>query len=138
MAELDMHILSARSAAGSSVFGKLRGYSLMEDLALSLTVGRSWTLANARTARIYHDSQPGDHKRSVVTISEMELVNRYFVMTQIMGQRNLRDYGKLALWELFQLAVCALQAGPCNWSRAAWKILGLYSIVAKKTAFHHR
>jgi len=38
------------------------GYSMMEDLTLSLVVGRKWKLANARTARIYHDSQPGTHK----------------------------------------------------------------------------
>ena len=38
------------------------GYSLMEDLTLSLTVGSHWKLANVRTARIYHDSQPGDTK----------------------------------------------------------------------------
>src|SRR4029077_19457523 len=38
------------------------GYSLMEDLALSLQVGKSWRLMNARTARVFHDSQPGDHK----------------------------------------------------------------------------
>ena len=31
------------------------GYSLMEDLTLSLTVGKVWKLANARTARIFHD-----------------------------------------------------------------------------------
>ena len=34
-----------------------RGYSMMEDLTLSLRVGKGWRLANARTARIFHDSQ---------------------------------------------------------------------------------
>ncbi len=29
------------------------GYSLMEDLALSLTVGKRWKLANARGLRIF-------------------------------------------------------------------------------------
>src|SRR5204863_9646194 len=38
------------------------GYSMMEDLTLSLRVGQKWKLANARTARIFHDSQPGPHK----------------------------------------------------------------------------
>ena len=42
------------------------GYSLMEDLALSLNVAkRGWKLANVRTARIFHDSQPGEHKSDV-------------------------------------------------------------------------
>src|SRR5262249_58000113 len=33
------------------------GYSLLEDVALSVTVAKQWKLANVRTARIYHDSQ---------------------------------------------------------------------------------
>src|SRR4030081_113783 len=59
------------------------GYSLMEDLTLSLTVGRRWKLANARTARIYHDSQPGTHKSDPALLAEMQLINRHFVMTRI-------------------------------------------------------
>src|SRR2546421_430614 len=34
----------------------------MEDLALSLRVRKNWKLANARTAKIFHDSQSGVHK----------------------------------------------------------------------------
>lgn len=79
------------------------GYSLMEDLALSLVVGRKWQLANARTARIYHDSQRGSHKSSVATMAEMELVNRHFVMTSVLGQRGLKSFAKLLVLELFSL-----------------------------------
>src|SRR5437762_10351673 len=43
-----------------------RGYSLMEDVVLSLRVAeRGWKLANVRTARIFHDSQPGVHKSDI-------------------------------------------------------------------------
>ena len=48
------------------------GYSLMEDVTLSLIVGRNWKLANARTARIYHDSQPGTHKQDISARTKME------------------------------------------------------------------
>src|SRR5579863_4138613 len=65
------------------------GYSLMEDLALSLRVGRNWGLANVRTARILHDSQPGTHKSDVRAIAEMALINRYYVMTKIMRRSRL-------------------------------------------------
>jgi len=80
------------------------GYSLMEDLALSLTVGKRWKLANARTARIFHDSQPADYKADIRSRSCMELVNRHFVMTRVMGKSSVLSYFALFLWELFSIA----------------------------------
>jgi glycosyltransferase involved in cell wall biosynthesis len=80
-----------------------KGYSLMEDLTLSLTVGRCWKLANARTARIYHDSQPGIHKLDPKLIAEMQLVNRHYVMTKVLGRSRFSDYFKLLVFELFSL-----------------------------------
>ena len=85
------------------------GYSLMEDVTLSLTVGKRWKLANVRTARIYHDSQPGIHKSDPVAVSRMELVNRSYVMTEILGRRSFVDFARLVLWEASQLALCAFQ-----------------------------
>jgi hypothetical protein len=49
----------------------------MENLALSLTVGKRWKLANARTVRIYYNSQPGTQKSAPRVLAEMQLVNRY-------------------------------------------------------------
>jgi glycosyltransferase involved in cell wall biosynthesis len=84
------------------------GYSLCEDLTLSLTTAkRGWKLANARTARIFHDSQPGDHKRSHADLAAMELVNRHYVMTRVLGRTRLSDYVRLGIWEAFQVAVAA-------------------------------
>jgi len=80
------------------------GYSLLEDVTLSLTVGKRWHLANARTARIYHDSQPGEHKNNVAVLAKMELVNRHYVMTQVLQRQRWQDYGKLALLQLFGIA----------------------------------
>jgi GT2 family glycosyltransferase len=87
-----------------------RDYSLMEDVALSLRVGeRGWKLANVRTARIYHDSQPGEHKSDIASRAEMELINRHYVMARILDRKRMVDYLRLALWEIFQLAVCAIR-----------------------------
>ncbi len=86
------------------------GYSMMEDVTLSVRVGRSWRLANARTARIFHDSQPGAHKTDASALAAMELVNRHYVMTEILGRRRWADYLRLFVWEAFQLAVGALRA----------------------------
>jgi len=80
------------------------GYSLMEDLALSLTVGKQWKLANARTARIFHDSQPGSHKSDPRALAEMQLMNRHFVMTKLLGRNTPGDYLKLIAFELFSMA----------------------------------
>jgi glycosyltransferase involved in cell wall biosynthesis len=81
------------------------GYSLMEDVTLSLIVGKQWKLANARTARIFHDSQPGDHKSDRAVLAKMELVNRHFVMTCILGRQYPSDYLKLSVVEIFEIAV---------------------------------
>lgn len=77
------------------------GYSLMEDLALSLTVGKKWKLANARTARIFHDSQPGVHKRDPALLAEMHLRNRLYVMKDVLGRDSYLDYCMLAIWVAF-------------------------------------
>jgi GT2 family glycosyltransferase len=80
------------------------GYSIMEDLALSLRVGKKWRLANVRTARIVHDSQSGGEGRNRSQLAEMELINRHYVMTKVLDRSKLSDLLKLALYELFQLA----------------------------------
>jgi glycosyltransferase involved in cell wall biosynthesis len=79
------------------------GYSMMEDLTLSVRVGKRWRLANARTARIFHDSQPGAHKSDIAALAEMELVNRHYVMTKVLGRVRARDYAGLLIWEAFQI-----------------------------------
>ena len=114
------------------------GYSMMEDVALSVRVSRSWKLGNVRTARILHDSQPGDHKRSVLALAQMELVNRHYVMTEVLGRRRIGDYTRLALWEVFQLLVCAVQQrlGREFWSTLKGKWLGLRAIF-RRTAMRH-
>ncbi|MDQ8004877.1 MAG: glycosyltransferase [Pedobacter sp.] len=77
------------------------GYSLMEDLALSLRVGQNWKLITASQAHIYHDSQPSEGKSNIFINSEMELVNRFYIMKHIRNQTGLKDYVKLFLQQLF-------------------------------------
>lgn len=79
------------------------GYSLMEDLALSLKTGKQWKLYNVRTARIFHDSQPGIHKSNVIELAKMELVNRYFIMTEILDKKALKYKIQLIIFQLFQI-----------------------------------
>lgn len=83
------------------------GYSLMEDVCLSLEVAKKWKLLNARTARIFHDSQPGTHKKNDFELAKMELVNRYYVMSKILGRTGFKNYIKLLLFQLFGIMTSA-------------------------------
>ena len=102
-------VMYRREALPSPLFPPIfTGYSLMEDLTLSLVVGKRWSLANARTARIFHDSQPGDHKNNLGVLAKMDLVNRHYVMTQILDRNSLVDYGKLIILQLFNIATSVM------------------------------
>lgn len=98
------------------------GYSLMEDLTLSLTVGKRWKLANARTARIYHDSQPGTHKSDSAGLAEMHLLNRYYVMKRVLGRSRFQDHFNLAVWMTFS-HISAL-AGGSGWRSQVARLWG--------------
>jgi glycosyltransferase involved in cell wall biosynthesis len=86
------------------------GYSFMEDVALSLTVAEDWKLANARTARICHDSQPGKYKDNKRLMAKMELVNRHYIMSRILARTHALDYMKLALLEVFGITTSLTSA----------------------------
>lgn len=79
------------------------GYSAFEDMTLSLNVGKKWTLLNARTARLFHDTQPGDYKNKIARLTEMEVVNRHYIMTKVLGRKGIKDYAKLFLFEGFNI-----------------------------------
>ena len=100
-----------------------KGYSLMEDLALSLEVGKKWKLYNVRNAKIFHNSQTGDHKTNVSALSEMELLNRHYIMVRILGRSSFSYYCKLFLFELFGITVVLTTAAgwknliPVSWGK---------------------
>jgi glycosyltransferase involved in cell wall biosynthesis len=104
--------LYRREALPSPPFSShFEGYSLMEDVCLSVTVARRWRLANVRGARIFHDSKGGAHKADPAESERMKLVNRHYVMTSVLGRNERGDYLKLALWQAFGLAGSAFQGG---------------------------
>ncbi|MBD1822205.1 glycosyltransferase family 2 protein [Cyanobacteria bacterium FACHB-DQ100] len=126
-----------RAALPHPLFASLfTGYSLMEDVTLSLNVGKQWKLVNARTARIFHDSQPGDHKNDRGVLARMELVNRHYVMTQILERRQFQDYLKLAVLQLFEIAA-SLQSQQ-GWRSLPTLLLGKWSgFIAILGNVHH-
>ena len=98
------------------------GGALGEDLAASLFVARSWTILHATGARCFHDSQGGDHKRSLVRMATQGLMNRHWIMTQVMDHTSARDYFDFAVMLLF--GVASLLRRPSTWSDAARVSIG--------------
>jgi hypothetical protein len=49
----------------------------------------------------------GAPRRPIEALAEMELVNRHYVMSHVLGRRRPRDYGKLLLWETFTVLAAA-------------------------------
>lgn len=95
-------VMYKRSFLPSPLFDPFfRGYSFMEDVALSIEVGKKAQLFNARLARIYHDSKGGSHKSNLIALSEMMLVNRYWVMTQSLNRTGIVYVLKLIMLEVF-------------------------------------
>ncbi len=112
-----------KEALPNPVFPDLfQGYSLLEDVALSLKVAKKWKLFNVRTARVFHDSQPGTHKSNVLKLSKMELVNRHYVMTEILERNRFSDHCKLFLFELF--GIVAMLATLAGWKNLIPVIIG--------------
>ena len=107
------------------------GYSLCEDLALSIVVARKWKLGNARRARLYHDSQLDGQKRSEIEMGYMEIVNRHYVMTKVLARKRAIDYFKFGVWEAFQLVSKAVQhrAGCPFWRFVYGNFLGIIDII---------
>ena len=96
--------LYKKIALPSPVFDQhFRGYSYGEDAALSFIVAKKWSLCTIRDAKVFHDSQPGDHKNNLKVFTEEELVNRYYIMTKILKKNNLRSRVELIILEMFKI-----------------------------------
>ncbi len=99
-----------------ALLGFFHGYSLMEDAALSLHVGRSWGLRIPADARAYHDFQPAPYKSRVYARERMEIINRWYVMRQIMRRTG-------PLWDLRQACYQALMLGLTLRRGSGWRHL---------------
>jgi GT2 family glycosyltransferase len=103
-----------------------KGYSFMEDVALSFIVAKKWKLYTVRDARIYHDSQRGDHKDDAEQLAQMELVNRYFISTEIQQKKSFKNKIQFLVFELFMIItrgwLFSLKAwkGKCKGIRQIW------------------
>ena len=77
------------------------GYSFGEDLALSCRVALKAPLAVLRDARVFHDSQPGEHKHDEWRVASMAVTNRFYIATRILNKPPLATWFQLLAWHLF-------------------------------------
>lgn len=90
--------LYRKSALPNPVFDNhFTGYSLMEDLALSLRVAKKWKLLNSSKARIFHDSQQSLEKTNIKRMAEMDLANRYYIMKNIQNKNGFKIFSQLLI-----------------------------------------
>lgn len=104
------------------------GASLCEDLALSLTVAKAAQLFQASRARYIHLNAGGDHKSDIRKIASMNIVNRHYVMTQVMGKTSFTDYLQLAAMIAFGM-LAPLKRG--QWGVFATQLVGCAQGCAK-------
>jgi GT2 family glycosyltransferase len=90
------------------------GYSLMEDVALSLEVGKYWRLLSVPKARIYHDSAPASYKSQTVARQAMEVSNRWFVARRVMCCAPLQLLSRMLF--LQAIGLLSLLRMPRMWS----------------------
>jgi GT2 family glycosyltransferase len=106
-------------------FGEqFQGYSMLEDVCLSVGVAqRGVKLALLRDARVFHDTQPGEHKRSVSAVAGMGVRNRFYLATHVLRRSGFETWWQLAMWETFCGVAGLRNAGRVwllrNWGAAA-------------------
>jgi GT2 family glycosyltransferase len=113
------------------------GYSLMEDVALSLEVGRRWKLGCPSTSRILHDPRPAPYKDDTFSRERMEVINRSFVMRVVLGRRGLRWAARQAAYQGLMLLLSLRTA--VGWKRLpfamAGKASGLMTVVRHQNSW---
>jgi len=72
------------------------GYSVMEDVDISVRIARNWDIYVHTGAFIFHDSRPSVFKKPFIR-AKMSVVNRYHVMTKSLGRRTLKHHLKFIL-----------------------------------------
>jgi hypothetical protein len=106
-----------------------QGYSMMEDVCLSLRVAALTRLAVLSGARVFHDTQPGDHKRSAAELGAMSVRNRYYVATRVLGRPATISWVQLAVWQGF-CALSGMRHLGAEWARTQWGAAAALAAIA--------
>jgi len=96
------------------------GYSFMEDVALSIEIGKKHPLYTIKTAVIFHDSQPGNDKSNLARMAEMDLVNRHYIMRHVMNKKGVLPLLQLAGFQMFGAVAGKQILQPAFW-KGKWR-----------------
>lgn len=100
-----------REALQTRRFPEFDGYSVMEDVHLSASVGREYALMNTTRARLFHHDLGRRTHRDWAALGESHVVHRHQVMTQVLGRTRVLDYARLLLYELGYCTLAAIWRG---------------------------
>lgn len=85
------------------------GYSFLEDVELSLRIGRAFKLINTTRARLFHKDLGGASHKDWVEIGRMQVLNRWSVMTDILEKKSPTDKLRFFYYQAYCLVT---EAGP--------------------------
>ena len=108
-----------RDAFARQLFPDFAGYSFMEDVHLSLRVGRSRELYFHRTAEYEHRSQPSEFKRDHLALARSRIANQRIVARDLLGLDGITLGWKFALHRLFITTALLRGGGAGKWREVA-------------------
>lgn len=113
-----------------------QGYSFMEDVELSGRVAKKYKLLNTTKARLYHKDLGGKTHKSWVKIGRMQVLNRWYIMTRVMGKRNAEDKIRFFYYQIYCIITemkLLLKRSDCKNTLLRWigRLSGLASLFRK-------
>jgi len=85
------------------------GYSFMEDVDLSCRVAKKHKLINSTKARVHHLDLGGETHSDWSAIGRMQVMNRWHVMTKVLGKNAPADTARFFYYQLYcMLSECRM------------------------------
>jgi len=100
-------------------FPEWDGYSFMEDVWLSASIGKGGGLYFLKTACYEHYAARGEHKEDARSLARMRICNQKKIAREILRLQPLTLAWKMLLHRIFVSVLLLLQRGE-NWKEAWW------------------
>lgn len=120
---LCLTLIRRRALPTPALLPFFEGYSLLEDAALTYHISKAWKLTIAPQARAFHDMKPADYKSHVLARTEMEIVNRWFVMSRVLSRNSLVWNFRFIAYQFFTLLLSLRSAQ--GWQRVLPSLAGM-------------
>ncbi|MFA5411468.1 MAG: glycosyltransferase [Candidatus Omnitrophota bacterium] len=112
---------------------RFSGYSFLEDVDLSLRIGKAFKLINTTRARLYHKDLGGASHKDWVGIGRMQVLNRWSVMADVLEKKSPADKSRFFYYQAYCLVTEAgslLRRPALKNTLLRWggRLLGLWKI----------